>query len=318
MRIKAKSIFVYAIMVTMMAILCCCDISNDELMEVNQVDISSDSGNIEFFGFALVNTYVDDITDKVAVTDYTEEIKEFTNIVDILVIEANQDIRPTIEYNNQLGLMTLVHCFELFYEQEESDMYVLRNDYKERYQVFYEINELSLNPVILYIGEEPLHNGVTNEDIAYVSDYIKSVDTNIKTMVIEAAPTVQSMQLIPTVDYVGFDQYFQLNPTDNQEFMDNLKYLEENIFEHQKIVLIMDTHYIEKYHKEFGNLELEQMGQVANNYYNLARNHEDIVGLIGYCWPSGFDDTSAIGARNMPSEIKLIYESIGRNIIKNN
>lgn len=278
--------------------------------------IASESGNLDFYGFALINTFVDDTADMTTLTDYTDEVKDFTNIVDTLVVEPHQNILELIKHNYELDLITLIHCSELFYKLDEDGSYAIRKDYKERYEMFYSTNELALHPVIMYFGEEPLHNGLSNDDIATVAEYIKSMDNGIKTMVVEAAPEVQNLNLSSYIDYVGFDHYFVFDPSENDRFMSNLSYLEKHLMEHQKIVMIMDTHFIERYHYEHGGIELEQMDEVANNYYNLARSHEDVVGLLGYFWPSGFDHKTSIGARNMPDDILQVYKSIGLNIIQ--
>lgn len=64
----------------------------------------------------------------------------------------------------------------------------------------------------------------------------------------------------------------------------------------------------------FGNIALEDMHIVANNYYTLAKNDERVIGILGYFWPSGFDVSNAIGARGMPEHVKAKYSQMGKEI----
>ena len=76
----------------------------------------------------------------------------------------------------------------------------------------------------------------------------------------------------------------------------------------------MDAHYIDFAHGDFGGIELNEMGEVANSYYELAKAEPKVVALLGYFWPSGFDQPNAIGARGMPEKVKSEYTRIGKEI----
>ena len=80
----------------------------------------------------------------------------------------------------------------------------------------------------------------------------------------------------------------------------------------------MDTHYIDWAHGDYGNIALDQMGDVADNYYTLAKADEQVIGILGYFWPNGFDIEGSIGARGMPQSVKDQYEQIGKEITGKN
>jgi hypothetical protein len=61
------------------------------------------------------------------------------------------------------------------------------------------------------------------------------------------------------------------------------------------------------------------MNEVANNYYDLAKSDEKVIGILGYFWPNGFEIPESNGARGMPQNVKTEYERIGKEITgKNN
>jgi len=82
----------------------------------------------------------------------------------------------------------------------------------------------------------------------------------------------------------------------------------------QKIVLVLDAHFISFLHLDIGGIPELEMKEVATSYYNLAQSDPDVVCLLGYFWPGGFDDPSAKGARELPQNAKDEYIRIGKII----
>jgi len=271
---------------------------------------TSDSLHIKYFGFALVNTLWDDPTDTTMLTNYSGEVAAFSNIADILVVEPNENITSKL---NDI----------LFFEPNGTNApsgtsYGLRLDYQQRWNTFIETNTLSENTSLIqafYIGEEPTWNGISFEDLKAATDYIKSTIPDVATLVIEAYPALDDLQIPISVDWVGFDHYFIKDPKNDAQFLSQLNLLKSKLSsDDQKLVLVMDTHYIETLHGNFGNITLEEMTSVATSYYDLALSERKTIALIGYFWPSGFDDPNAIGARHMPEETKEEYRRIGLEI----
>ena len=134
-------------------------------------------------------------------------------------------------------------------------------------------------------------------------------------MIIEAYPVLNDLQVPETVDWIGFDHYFIKNPNSSSIFQQEWQTLKSKLSNpSQKIMVIMDSHYIDWAHGDFGNIALSEMAEVANNYYQLAKNDTTVIGMLGYFWPNGFDITESIGARGMPEEVRNQYERIGKEI----
>ncbi|NEN25428.1 hypothetical protein G3O08_18210 [Cryomorpha ignava] len=138
-------------------------------------------------------------------------------------------------------------------------------------------------------------------------------------MIIEAYPAVDQLQIPNSVDWIGFDHYFIKNPKTDTHYLNELNTLKSKFSNNdQKLVIVMDTHFMSSFHNDIGGIELNEMHEVANNYYELAKSEPKTIAIIGYFWPSGFDLPNSIGARNMPQSIKENYIRIGKEITNKN
>jgi len=284
-----------------------------------------DKGNahIEYFGFTLIDTYWDDPTDAETKTNYADEIYQFSNLADILVIKPDDSLVQRAQYFADLDLKAVLHLNELFFELKGTDSpsgssYDLRADYLIRWHAFKHNNQAILNTDYIgafYFGEEPTWNGITFAELNTVAELLQTDFPDIPAMIIEAYPSINDLQVPETVDWVGFDQYFIKDPNSDPAFQHNWELLKSGLTSpQQKIMLILDSHYLAWAHGDYGGIDLLQMEEVANNYHQLAISEKRVVGLLGYFWPNGFDFPESIGARGMPQNVKANYERIGQEI----
>ncbi|MTE25752.1 hypothetical protein [Winogradskyella ouciana] len=286
------------------------------------------NAHIEYFGFTIVDTFWDDPTDSEAKTNYADEIHNFSNIADILIVNPNDNIVQRAQTFADMDLKAILHLNELFFELIDNNSpsesnYNLRTDYQERWNEFKTINQSIINNNYVgtfYIGEEPTWNGITFTELNAVAQLLQTEFPNIPTMIIEAYPSLNDLQVPETIDWIGFDRYFVENPNTNVQFQQDWNTLKSKLSNpNQKIMVILDSHYINWAHGDFGNIELTRMNIVAQNYYELAKSDEKVIGVLGYFWPNGFDIPESIGARGMPQNVKMEYERIGKEITgKNN
>ncbi len=311
-----KSILAY---ILIFCILFACK-KDDELSSVEDTN-----AHIDYFGFTIVDTYWDDPTDPEIKTNYADEIHSFSNIADILVVNPNDNIVQRTQTFADLDLKAILHLNELFFELIDNNSpsesnYDLRSDYQERWNEFKIINQAILNTNyigVFYIGEEPTWNGITFSELDAVAQLLQGEFPNIPTMLIEAYPSLNDLQIPETIDWIGFDRYFVNDPNTDSEFQQDWQTLKTKISnQNQKIMVILDSHYINWAHGDFGNIDLTQMDDVAKNYYQLAKNDKKVIGVLGYFWPNGFDIPESIGGRGMPQNVKMEYERIGREITK--
>jgi hypothetical protein len=283
--------------------------------------------HIKYFGFTLIDTYWDDPTDNQPKINYTDEVFGFSNIADILVVNASDNIVARMEEMNNLQMKSILHLSEIFFElvgtsSPSGAEYSLRSDYQSRWDEFINVNNLQVNQDLIqsfYIGEEPTWNGISFSELTSATDYVKSTIPTIPIMIIEACPIIDQLQIPSSVDWIGFDHYFIKDPHSNLDYLSELNTLKSKFTSaEQKLVIIMDTHYISSLHGNFGGIALLEMDRVANSYYELAKSEPKTIAILGYFWPSGFDDPEAIGARNMPENIKENYIRIGKEITHKN
>ncbi len=292
--------------------------------ESEECEALSDFEHIKYFGFTLIDTYWDDPLDSINKTVYNDEVYSFSNIADILVVTPTDNIVTRMMDMNQLDMKAYIHISELFFEyvgttsgQSGAD-YNLRADYQARWDAFVQANDLVANSYLLqalYLGEEPTWNDISYTELKAASDYIKSTVPDVPIMIIEAYPSISSLQVPTTVDWIGFDHYFTKNPLTNTTYQSELQELKSKFSDStQKLVIVMDTHYIPAVHTFYGNIAESEMKDVATNYFELAKSEKNTVAVIGYTWPGGFDDSTMLGARQLGVETQEEYIRIGKLI----
>jgi len=289
----------------------------------NQPLQTIDTTHIKYFGFTLIDTYWDDPTDNQTKTNYLDEVFDFSNIADILVANPTDNIVPRMTKMNNLQVKSILHLSEIFFEQVGTSSpsgieYGLREDFQSRWDEFINVNNLQTNKDLIqsfYVGEEPTWNGISFFELKSVSDYIKLTLPTVPIMIIEAYSILDQLQIPNSVDWIGFDHYFIKNPISNVGYLSELNTLKSKFSNNdQKLVIIMDTHFINSLHGDFGGITLNEMNEVADNYYELAKSQPKTIAILCYFWPSGFDNPDSIGARNMPNSIKKNYIRIGKEI----
>jgi len=82
----------------------------------NQAEQNTDSSHIKYFGFTLIDTYWDDPTDNQTKSNYIDEVHEFSNIADILVVNPTDNIVARMTEMNNLEVKSVLHIWELFFE----------------------------------------------------------------------------------------------------------------------------------------------------------------------------------------------------------
>ena len=279
--------------------------------------------HIKNFGFTLVDTYWDDPSDNEVKSNYADEVASFSNVADMIPASPSDNMLDRMKIMDDLDLGIILHLHDNFFEYLDDEApsgvrYSLRGDYQERWDELALVNLFAQNAgmfAALYVGEEPTWNGITKEDLAIVCNFLKDRFPFTPVMIVEAYPAIADLVVPESADWIGFDHYFIKDPSTDNEFQAELALLKTKFVNNQqKIVLIMDTHYISEFHGDFGNIALGEMKDVANNYYDLARADSSIVTILGYFWPSGFDATTSIGARDMPDEVLEQYKAIGKEI----
>src|SRR5680860_132797 len=132
-------------------------------------------------------------------------------------------------------------------------------------------------------------------------------------MLIEAHPILDRLQVPESVDWIGFDHYFVKDPATDPDYQQEWNIIRSKLSSpHQRLVVIMDSHYIPKIHGDWAGIQLHEMKDVARSYYQLAKSDSNVIALLGYFWPNGFDVPESIGARGMPVPVVEEYVRMGK------
>ncbi len=146
------------------------------------------------------------------------------------------------------------------------------------------------------------------------ADYIKATTPDSPILIIEASPAIPDLVIPNAVDWIGFDHYFIKDPKNDGNYLSELTTLKAKLAHSQRLVLVLDSHYINSGHSALGGIALNEMQAVAKSYYDLAKAEPKTIALLGYFWPNGFDAPNAIGARGMPDAVLAEYKRIGKEI----
>ncbi|MFK8038791.1 MAG: hypothetical protein AB8B74_10910 [Crocinitomicaceae bacterium] len=278
--------------------------------------------NLQHFGFTLIDVSWDDPTDKSAKVNYLDEVKASSNLADILVVEPTDDIQSRIQSMASSEVKAIIHLNEIFFENTGTGgttsgfIYQLRSDYQTRWDEFILVNKLVENAnqvAALYIGEEPAWNGISEADFTLATNYAKQTVPEIPILLVEAFAIVEDMYIPKSVDWVGFDHYFLKKPSENDEFLNEISTMKSKMGVHQRILLILDSHWIKIAHGSSGIAKAD-MDVVARDYYNMANEDTTVIGILGYYWPNGFEFKGALGARGLPDNVQVEYQQIGKSI----
>lgn len=285
-------------------------------------DTTTNDKHLIHFGFTLVDVGWDDPFDTIAKTNYIDEVAAFSNVADILVVHPTDTIISQLQLMAQNNMKAMLQLSEIIFYYvgaggPSGGLYDLRPDYQIRWNTFIATNNILSNSSLIqaFFIDEPTWNSISFLELKSATDYIKSTIPSVPIMVIEAYPIINSLQVPTTVDWVGFDHYFLKDPNNNSVFRNELNIIKSKRSTlSQKIVLIMDAHYISSIHGNIAGITETEMASIATSYYNLAKSEPDVVALLGYFWPGGFDDPSAKGARELPKNAKDEYARIGKLI----
>lgn len=288
----------------------------------NVVQENNDS-HIKYFGFTLIDVFWDDPLDAEIKTNYLDEVASFSNIADILVVNPSDNIISRLDYMNQNSVKAIIHLNDIFFEKVDNNApsgsnYNLKSDYKTRWDTFIAASKLQENKSkiqALYLGEEPTWNGISFEELKAASDYIKTTLPEIPILLIEASVILNKLKVPNTIDWVGFDHYFIKDPKNNTQFLSELSILKSKLANNsQKLVLVMDSHFIKEIHQDINTIAINEMKDIATSYYELSKTEPKVIAILGYTWPGGFDTPTALGARQLPQSVKDEYIRIGKEI----
>lgn len=276
---------------------------------------SSTSESLQYFGYALVDCGFDDQRDNNHQTNYVTEVAAFSNVAQMCVFDG-ENVVDRLQLMTKNDLKALLSVQSIFFigrpdaNQGSGTNYDIHPQYQARWNIFVSDNNLSQNISAIaafYVADEPVWNGITFSELKIAADAIKASFPAVPTATIEAPDGIRDLQVPLSIDWIGFDRYGVAKPDTDPEYLSELALIKSKRSRpDQKILLVMDAQWL-PFYGDAGYLP-RRMKSVATRYYSLAKSDPDIVGIIGYLWPSGFDHRNQLGARHLP--VKVIDEHV--------
>ncbi len=278
--------------------------------------------SLQYFGYALVDCGFDDPLDAAAQTNYVTEVASFTNIAQMCVFDPNDNVADRLQLMSQNGLKALLAVQAIFFvgapdaTQGSGMNFEIHPQYQERWDDFVRKNNLLQNSSTIaafYVVDEPVWNGVSFSELKMAADAVKATFPSVPTAIVEAPDGIGTLQVPTSIDWIGFDHYAIPRPDTDPAFRNELALLKSKRSRvSQRIVLVMDAQWL-PFYGDAGYSE-SYMATVATSYYKLAQSDPEVIGIIGYLWPGGFDDPRQKGARNLPQNVIDEHIRIGKAI----
>jgi hypothetical protein len=215
-----------------------------------------------------------------------------------------------------IKLVVVAH--DTFYERvpvtgQNRVTFELRKDFRQRWQKAIAGKETALATLaaFIYVADEPNWTGISRSELEAAHDEIKRSHLR--------ARTLTSFNLMVNIDWfegrdvptdaVAYHQYSVFDPRVDPDFQANVAVIKSYALG-KEILYVMDAWWTAALHGEEG-IEPLDMAEVARNYYLMASEDPDAVGLIAFHWPT-FDEGT--GARDLPRDVKWRYWWIGSEI----
>ena len=278
------------------------------VLGIVQAATTAANTHLQYFGF----------TGGCETETYVQETAPFSNVcmIDIQDERLLDHEWVTKMMVREMRLVVATHT--TFYEQVEVPghqraAFDLRADFRQRWQEAIAGKERALYALaaFFYVADEPGWTGISRSELAAAHEEIKQS--------VPRARTVTSFnrmleiawfegQDVPT-DAVSYHQYGVFDPRVDPDYQANVAIIKSHA-PGKEFFYTLDSWWNRSRHGGEG-LAPEDMAEVTRNYYLMASEDPDAIGLVGFHWPSFAEGT---GARDLPRNVKWQYWSIGSQI----
>jgi hypothetical protein len=278
---------------------------------------------LSYFGFSLIDCTIDDPHDKLAKSNYIDEVAGFTNIGQLCVFSPEEPLTARLEAFTKARVKALLYVEGLFFESKPDSALAsgvrlsLRTDAAARWAQFSRLNKSHLTSdhiAAFQMVDEPAWHELPPADFIKALRMIKADYPKLPVASVEAYTALDHAIVPKQLDWIGFDRYNPKNPQDDQEWLADFEKLKNSRTRpSQKIFIVANTQWIPSFAD--AGLKPKDMGPINVGYFNIAQSTPDVVALIGYAWPGGLDGKSRLGARSLPASVQSIFHQIGRRVL---
>jgi hypothetical protein len=177
----------------------------------------------------------------------------------------------------------------------------------------------STNVIAFIIRDEPFWSGVDIASYQAAAAMVKADFPWAKILLLEAAVAVadpnpgsnfnQAWQQITTVDWVGVNRY-AINPASDATFQTAVAKIKQR-YPGRKMVYVADGYWDSEHATQFLGANVNYMGDVMRQWYDVARADPDAIMLAVFIWNPLSGATSS---RQFPPSVLYEHTRVGRAI----
>lgn len=231
------------------------------------------SGSLKYFGYVRTGDLVDSIN----------ATKDFTNIA-----SQSAPCPACLTAMRAGGVMVVPELTHVLWEGPQGHVH-LKADYVAQWNAFRAAAQLDANVDLLlafYVADDPNWNGISTAELDTACQLVKATYPSAKIAVAENNLNVGSVTVPQSVDWVGFNYYGVLNPNTDGSWLAAYTTLTlKRSRPDQLMFLVMDGWWSQNPHGDAG-IGPNQMGIVAENYYDFAKAHPEVVAMVTFIWPA--------------------------------
>ena len=287
---------------------------------------------LRYFGYAEVDCG----------TNYIDEVASFTNLAHLCITLPSDTIVSRLDRFAARGVKAVINLDSIFFmstvdrgctpdpfQDRSCVLTTLRADYRTRWDTFVQTNQLKLQEAKIgafWVKDEPAWNNLSVSSLAAAANIVKTDFPSVPTLAIEGWPAMDRFQMPSSIDWIGFDFYGVRNPATNVQYQYYFSILKSRRQAHQKLFIVMDGAWRASLQGStgifpwpgVGGLSQNDMAEVAQNYYTLAKSDLNVVGIGVLLWPSGIVTPDQIGSRDLPAAVRDQHRQIGKSITGKN
>ena len=287
---------------------------------------------LRYFGYAEVDCG----------TNYIDEVASFTNLAHLCITLPSDTIVSRLDRFAARGVKAVINLDSIFFmstvdrgctpdpfQDRSCVLTTLRADYRTRWDTFVQTNQLKLQEAKIgafWVKDEPAWNNLSVSSLAAAANIVKTDFPSVPTLAIEGWPAMDRFQMPSSIDWIGFDFYGVRNPATNAQYQRYFSILKSRRQAHQKLFIVMDGAWRASLQGStgifpwpgVGGLSQNDMAEVAQNYYTLAKSDLNVVGIGVLLWPSGIVTPDQIGSRDLPAAVRDQHRQIGKSITGKN
>lgn len=273
-----------------------------------QISVDSAEAHLKYFGYLRVDCE----------TSYLDEVTGHVNMGEKKLENYTEDLSFDASFYKASCVKPILNIQNIFFAESDGQ-YGFARDIKLHWDYFKNKNKSVLDTqdiTALYIAEQPVKKGISNEMLDSVCTLVKNDLPNTPLLILYSPEQLSSIEIPEKTDYVGFMQFGLSDPNADASYLSNLDAIKNKMADHQKLFIVMDAQWTPE-HGQAG-IDSTDMHTVVENYYTLANGEELAVGLLAYLWPGGYDDAQQLGMRDLPEETREMVIAIGKAIMVNN